>query len=110
LYASKQTRYNIYGILAYNSTGTNNSQLETTNYHLSSTLDLPCQDFTVTAYNNLLHSHCTRTNVAIYSKKLHDANIFWVSTSIWQRQNNQKCYHRSNNSYHWRLVCCFMLL
>jgi hypothetical protein len=33
-----------------------------------------------------------------------------VSTSIWQSQNKQKCYHRSNYSYHWRLVCCFIFL
>jgi hypothetical protein len=45
-----------------------NPNFVTTNYHLSSA-------FAVTAYNILLYSYCTRTNVEYYSAKLDDSTI-----------------------------------
>ena len=110
IYASKQT-HNIYGILVYNCTGINNpnSKLRTITYlrhwryHVKPVLSQPIMLCCIlTVHEQMLQSSPKNYTMQTYFET--------VSTSIWQNQNKQKCYHRSNYTCHWQLVCWFMLL
>jgi hypothetical protein len=111
MYASKQTRYNIYGMLVYNSTGTDNpnSKLRTITYlrhwryHVKPLLSQPiilCCILTV--LEQMLQCSPKNYTMQTYFET--------VSTSIWQNQNKQKCYHRTTAiTDDWYAVSCSCL-